>query len=38
MGASERARYGGSSSDPWEQVRAAYAYYRDAGWAPWACA
>lgn len=38
MGSSERARYGGSSNDPWEQVRAAYAYYSDAGWSRWQCA
>jgi hypothetical protein len=38
MGDRERARFGGSSLDPWDQVRAAYAYYRLAGWAPWSCA
>jgi hypothetical protein len=38
MGAGERARFGGSSLDPWDQVRAAYAYYRVAGWTPWECA
>jgi hypothetical protein len=38
MGSSERARFGGSSLDPWDQVRAAYRYYSVAGWGPWACA
>jgi hypothetical protein len=38
MGSAERARFGGSSLDPWDQVRAAYAYYRVAGWSPWQCA
>jgi hypothetical protein len=38
MGAGERARFGGSSLDAWDQVRAAYAYYRVAGWSPWQCA
>lgn len=38
MGARERQMYGGSSMDAWEQTRAAYAYYRRAGWGPWECA
>jgi hypothetical protein len=38
MGSHERSIYGGSSSNPWEQVRAAHAYYLDAGWGPWQCA
>lgn len=38
MGSAERARFGGSTTDPWDQVRAAYAYFRVAGWAPWQCA
>lgn len=38
MGEAERARFGGSSCDVWDQVRAAYAYYRVAGWGPWQCA
>lgn len=38
MGSRERSIYGGSSTDPWDQVRAAYQYYLDAGWGPWACA
>lgn len=38
MGAWERARFGGSSIDPWEQVRAAYRYWLLAGWGPWECA
>lgn len=38
MGERERARFGGSTFDVWEQVRAAYAYYRIAGWSPWQCA
>jgi hypothetical protein len=38
MGWRERARFGGSSLDPWEQIKAAYAYWRVAGWAPWECA
>jgi hypothetical protein len=38
MGSAERARFGGSSLDPWDQVRAAYRYYRLAGWSPWECA
>lgn len=37
MGSYARARYG-HGSDAWTQVRAAYAYFRDAGWAPWECA
>jgi hypothetical protein len=38
MGASERARFGGSSLDPWDQARAAYRYWQLAGWSPWECA
>lgn len=38
MGTSERAKYGGSSSDVREQVEAAHRYYLAAGWRPWACA
>jgi hypothetical protein len=38
MGNHERALYGGSSADAWEQARAAHAYYRDEGWGPWECA
>lgn len=43
MGELERAIYGGSSLDPAEQTRAAYAYFLDSGsdWSPWsmgACA
>jgi hypothetical protein len=37
MGAGERARFGGSTLDPREQVRAAHAYWRVAGWRPWTC-
>jgi hypothetical protein len=37
MGSHERARYGGSSLNVWDQVRAAYRYYRAAGWRPWEC-
>jgi hypothetical protein len=32
-----RARYGFSWS-PWQQARAAYRYWSDSGWGPWACA
>lgn len=39
MGDSERATYGGSSLDPWDQVTAAKRYRVAAhGWGPWACA
>lgn len=38
MGSNERARFGGSSFDAWDQVRAAYAYFSVSGWTPWACA
>lgn len=43
MGSMERAVYGGSSLDPTEQTRAAYAYFVASGsdWSPWsmgACA
>jgi hypothetical protein len=38
MGERERARFGGSTLDPWEQVRAAYRYYLVSGWSPWSCA
>lgn len=38
MGSAERARFGGSSLDPWDQVRAAYRYFSIAGWGPWECA
>lgn len=38
MGSRERAMFGGSSSDPWDQVRAAYRYFSVAGWGPWECA
>ncbi len=37
MGDYARGRYG-HGYDAWTQSRAAYAYYRDSGWAPWACA
>lgn len=37
MGDYARARYG-HGWDAWTQARAAYAYFRDAGWAPWECA
>jgi hypothetical protein len=39
MGSSERATYGGSSLDPWEQARAAHAYFVASGsdWSPWSC-
>lgn len=36
MGAYARARYGHGWT-PLAQARAAFAYFRDAGWAPWAC-
>jgi hypothetical protein len=36
MGSYARSRYG-HSSNPWGQMAAAYRYYRDAGWSPWAC-
>jgi hypothetical protein len=38
MGAYARARYG-HSWNAWGQARAAYRYFRDAGysWAPWSC-
>jgi hypothetical protein len=37
MGEMERAIYGGSSMDPWDQTRAAYAYFLASGsdWSPW---
>jgi hypothetical protein len=38
MGSAERARFGGSSLDPWDQIRAAYRYWQVAGWGPWSCA
>jgi hypothetical protein len=43
MGESERATYGGSSTDPLEQTQAAHAYFMASGsdWSPWsmgACA
>lgn len=38
MGSREREIYGGSTDDPWEQARAAHAYYLRSGWAPWSCA
>jgi hypothetical protein len=34
MGSNERAKYGDGSS-VWAQAKAAYAYFRDAGWHPW---
>jgi hypothetical protein len=39
MGESERATYGGSSTDPWDQTRAAHEYFVASGsdWSPWAC-
>jgi hypothetical protein len=37
MGDYARSRYG-HGWDAWAQARAAYAYFRDAGWAPWECA
>jgi hypothetical protein len=37
MGSAERARFG-HSWEVWGQARAAYAYWRLAGWRPWACA
>lgn len=37
MGRSERARFGGSSTDAWDQVRAAYRYFLRSGWGPWSC-
>ena len=37
MGDYARSRYGHSWS-AWGQARAAYAYFRDAGWGPWECA
>lgn len=38
MGNSERATYGGSSSDPREQIEAAHRYFVAAhGWGPWEC-
>ena len=38
MGSYARARYG-HGADAWTQARAAYRYFRDAGysWSPWAC-
>jgi hypothetical protein len=38
MGENERRIYGGSSLDPWGQIRAAYRYWQVAGWGPWSCA
>jgi hypothetical protein len=37
MGSGERARFG-DGLDAWSQARAAYRYYRLAGWGPWQCA
>jgi hypothetical protein len=37
MGSYARGRYG-HSWGVWGQVRAAYRYYREAGWGPWECA
>ena len=38
MGSYARARYG-HGPDAWTQARAAYRYFRDAGysWSPWTC-
>jgi hypothetical protein len=38
MGDHERATYGGSSFDKWEQIEAAHRYFLVAGWGPWQCA
>jgi hypothetical protein len=37
MGSAERARFGGSTLDAWEQTRAAFRYFTVAGWGPWEC-
>lgn len=37
MGEFARSHYG-HGSDAWTQAKAAYAYWRDAGWSPWTCA
>src|SRR5262245_15084845 len=37
FGSFARAHYG-FAWDAWTQTRAAYRYYRDAGWSPWTCA
>lgn len=37
MGDYARSTYG-HGWDAWTQTRAAYAYFRDAGWSPWECA
>jgi hypothetical protein len=34
MGSRERAKYG-HGSNVWAQAKAAYAYFKDAGWHPW---
>jgi hypothetical protein len=34
MGSNERAKYG-HGNNVWAQAKAAYAYFRDAGWHPW---
>ena len=34
MGSHERARYG-HGNNVWAQAKAAYAYFKDAGWHPW---
>jgi hypothetical protein len=34
MGSHERATYG-HGNNVWAQAKAAYAYYKDAGWGPW---
>lgn len=36
MGSFARARYG-HGRDPWTQAKAAFNYYREAGWSPWEC-
>jgi hypothetical protein len=36
MGNYARARYG-HGNNAWVQARAAYRYFRDAGWSPWEC-
>lgn len=36
MGSSERRRFG-HGTNAWQQARAAYRYYRLAGWRPWQC-
>jgi hypothetical protein len=34
MGSYARSRYG-HGNNVWAQAKAAYAYFKDAGWAPW---